>query len=203
MTTRVFFCYDPEDLKDQRVETVRQCWLSRAGCEDSGIFEGEDLKGFTISGDAAVKQMIVANLEHTSVTCVVIGASTYSRRWVRYAIVESVQRGNRLVGVHVNGIPDRSRRTRPAGRNPLDHLALSFAADGGSVKVQQYMNGDWVPFPDNPGWPLSRPVSEQRRGRSLMLSSMFRSYDWAKDDGPANLHQWLAGEGARPARSAA
>lgn len=191
MSSRAFFCYDAEDVASQRVELVRQHWLTGEGCEDAGIFDGEDLRGFTISGDAAVKQMIEGNLAHTTVTCVLIGTHTWTRRWVRYAIVESIQRGNRLLGLHINGIPDRARRTLPLGRNPFDYLAFSFPEDGSSIKVLQYSRGDWEPFPDNPGWPLSKPAAGSRRGRSPQLSSIYKTYDWAKDGGPENLHRWL------------
>jgi hypothetical protein len=196
MSIRVFFCFDHEDVSDQRVDLVRQHWLSKDDREDTGIFDGRNLQGFTLSGNAAVKRLIDGNLEHTLATCVLIGTNTWARRWVRYAIVESIQRGNRVVAVHINGIPDRSRRTKPAGRNPLEHLAFSFAADGTSLKVMQYSSGDWVSFPDNKGWPLSKPASGQRRGKSLQLSSLYRTYDWIADNGAENLEVWV---GARAA----
>jgi hypothetical protein len=144
-----------------------------------------------MSGQSAIKRLIDGGLENSCVTCVLIGTHTYSRRWVRYEISESLQRGNRLVGVHINGIPDRSRRTKPAGRNPLEHLALSIADDGSSIKVLHYANGSWIPSPDNPGWPLSKPAPAEKRGKSLQLSSMYRVYDWVAGNGPENFDSWL------------
>src|SRR5262245_57079550 len=122
MPTRVFFCYDSDDLRGERIELVRRHWQAGEGHEDTGIFDHEDLRGFTLSGSAAVKELIAHNLGHTSVTCVLIGASTWQRRWVRYSIVESIVRGNRVVGLHINSIPDRSRGTTALGRNPLEVL---------------------------------------------------------------------------------
>jgi hypothetical protein len=191
MTTKVFFCFDHEDLADERIDLVRKHWQSKEGHEDAGFFDEQDVKDFTLSGNASLKRMIDTGLEHSSATCVLIGTNTSARRWVRYAIVESVQRGNRLIGVHINAIPDRLRRTKPLGRNPLEHLALSFTADGASIKVLQYSNGAWIPAPDNPGWPLSKPTSAERRGRSMQLSTMYRLHDWVTDNGPENFDGWL------------
>jgi antiphage defense system Thoeris ThsB-like protein len=189
--TRVYFCFHYQDVVDQRVQVVRKHWLSKEDHDDSGSFDGTIWNNAAQSGPVAVRRLIDHALENTSVTCVLIGTQTYARRWVRYEIIESIQRRNRLIGVHINGIPDRSRRTSPAGRNPLEHLALSIADDGSSVKVLQYANGDWIPSPDNPGWPLSKPAPADRRGKSLQLSTMYRVYDWAADNGPENFDGWL------------
>jgi len=111
---------------------------------------------------------------------------------VRYEIIQSIQRGNRVVAVHVNGIPDRAHRTKPAGRNPLEHLALSIPRDGSSVEIMQYANGAWTPSTtDTTSWPLSKPAAEGRRGKSFQLSTLYPVHDWVRDNGPENLDRWL------------
>src|SRR6266542_3208583 len=50
-------------------------------------------------GDAAVKKLIDDALARSTVTCVLIGATTASRRWVKYEIGESIRLGKGLFGV--------------------------------------------------------------------------------------------------------
>ena len=191
MAKRVYFCFHHQDLIDWRIQVVRNQWLAAEDHEDAGLFDEPTWDESSMSGQAAIKRLIDGGLENTSATCVLIGTHTWHRRWVRYEIVESLQRGNRMVGVHVNGIPDRARRTKPPGRNPLEHLALSIPRDGASVQVLQYANGTWAPATDTTGWPLSKPAAESRRGKTVQLSAMFPVHDWIKDNGPDNLDQWL------------
>jgi hypothetical protein len=191
MARRVYFCFHYQDLIDWRVQVVRNQWLSKEGNEDAGLFDEPTWDETSISGQAAIRRLIDGGLENTSVTCVLIGTHTWHRRWVRYEIIQSIQRGNRLVAVHVNGIPDRARRTRPAGRNPLEHLALAISRDGLSVEVMQYFNGAWTPSTDTAGWRLSRPAPENRRGKSVQLSGRYPVHDWVTDNGAVNIDSWL------------
>lgn len=50
--------------------------------------------------------MIDKQLEGTSVTVVLIGSVTLNRLFVRYEICKSLQRGNAVIGVHINEIRD-------------------------------------------------------------------------------------------------
>ena len=45
-------------------------------------------------------------LEGTSVTVVLIGSNTLDRKFVQYEIRKSVERGNAVIGVHINKIKD-------------------------------------------------------------------------------------------------
>lgn len=71
------------------------------------------------SGDAAVRKLINDALSGTSVTAVLIGAQTASRRWVKYEIDESIARGNGLFGIYIHNIKDRDGRTDTKGTSPL------------------------------------------------------------------------------------
>jgi antiphage defense system Thoeris ThsB-like protein len=193
MAKRVYFCFHHQDLVDWRVQVVRNHWLSREGHEDAGLFDEPTWDESSMSGQAAIKRLINSGLENTSATCVLIGTQTWQRRWVRYEIIESVQRGNRIIAVHVNGIADRNNRIKPEGRNPLEHLALSFPNDGASVQVLQYAHGAWIPAIDTTGWRLSKPASEKRRGKTVQLSLMYPVHDWVRDNGLEHLDRWLDG----------
>ena len=71
-------------------------------------------------GDEAVKQWIRRNLEGTSVTVVLIGYETATRKYVGYEIDQSYDRGNGLLGIYIHNIRDENRLTDLKGENPFD-----------------------------------------------------------------------------------
>lgn len=71
------------------------------------------------SGAAAVERLIDDALVGTSVTAVLIGSETASRRWVQYEIDQSIARGNGLLGIYIHNIKDRDGLTDTRGSNPL------------------------------------------------------------------------------------
>ena len=193
MPRRVYFCFHYQDAVERRVQVVIDHWLSKPDHEESGFIDQSTWDVSSMAGPAGIKRLIGERLQNTSVTCVLIGSHTWHRRWVRYEIIESIQRGNRVVAVHLNGIPDRANRTKVRGRNPLELLALAFPHDGASVQILQYANGNWSPAADSSGWQLTKPASESRRGKSIQLSTIYPVYDWAVDQGLENLDLWLGG----------
>jgi len=117
MSRRVFFSFHYQrDL--WRVNVIR----------NSGMIEGVAAAGFVDAsvweeakrlGDAAIKALINRGLDGTSVTVVLIGAETASRRYVDYEIRQSLARGNGLFGIRVNGIKDQNGQTDPPGALPI------------------------------------------------------------------------------------
>lgn len=71
------------------------------------------------TGPSAVQKLIDDALVGTSVTAVLIGSQTASRRWVKYEIDQSIARGNGLLGIYIHNIEDRDGRTDTKGTNPL------------------------------------------------------------------------------------
>lgn len=191
MANRIYFSFHYQDVVDLRADVVRNHWLAKADREDAGFFDELTWGDASMAGPASFKRLITSGLGDTSVTCVLIGTQTSARRWVRYEIVESIQRGNRLIGVHINGIPDKSQRTKAPGPNPFELLALAISADGSSIKVLQYTNGSWLPYQDNPGWPLSKPPAPEKRGKRIQLSTMYRVHDWVTGNGQDNFEGWI------------
>src|SRR3979490_841746 len=119
MAKRVYFALHYQDVTDFRANVVRKHnalqGVVAAGYYDHSIWE-ESKK----TGDVALKRMINGELEGTSVTAVLIGSHTWARRWVRYEIAKSVERRNRIVGIHINSVTGRDGLTKPLGPNPLD-----------------------------------------------------------------------------------
>jgi hypothetical protein len=84
-----------------------------AGWTDASIWETARKKGA-----AAIHKLIDGALEGTSVTVVLIGAQTAYRRYVSYEIRQSIARGNGLLGIHIDGIPNQKGDTDDRGEVP-------------------------------------------------------------------------------------
>ncbi len=104
MARRVFFSFHYQD-DIFRVNIIRKSGVvlgtAAAGFHDASLWEKAKRKGAS-----AVKGLIDRGLDGTTVTCVLIGQKTASRRYVNYEIIQSAKRGNGLLGIHINGIKD-------------------------------------------------------------------------------------------------
>lgn len=113
MARRVFFSFHYE--KDaQRAAVVRNHAVTKDQDEEAGFVDKAAWESIEKQGDAAIKRWIADQLKGTSVTVVLIGAETDSRHWVQYELQESYKRGNGLLGVTINNIPDFLGRTGTA-----------------------------------------------------------------------------------------
>src|SRR5271155_323435 len=116
MTRRVFFSFHYE----------RDIWRTNV-VRNSGVVEGTAAAGFHDAslweeakkkGDAAVKKLIDDGLVGTSVTVVLIGAQTATRKFVEYEIEKSIARGNGILGIYIGGIKDQKGNTDSQGQAP-------------------------------------------------------------------------------------
>lgn len=106
-----------------------------AGFSDASIWEEAKKKG-----DAAIKKMIDDALIGTTVTAVLIGAETASRKYVNYEIEKSIERGNGLLGVRIHGIKNKDGNTDFPGLVPA-----KLSAGGYSVYTwDREKFGEWV-----------------------------------------------------------
>lgn len=141
MARRVFFSFHYErDI--WRANVVRNCWVTQdreaAGFWDASLWEEAKKQG-----DEAIRRMINRGLDNTSVTAVLIGAQTAGREWVKYEIKRSVERGNGLLGIFIDGIKDRYGRPDLRGDNPFD--GFYFDRNGRRVYLSAiYPTYDWV-----------------------------------------------------------
>ncbi len=120
MARRVFFSFHYErDI--WRANEVRNSWIGRDR-EDSGFFDASLWEDAKRKGDAAIKKLIDAGLQNTSVTAILIGAETAKRKYVEYEITESYARGNGLLAVHIHRLKNSQRLTDVKGENPLANL---------------------------------------------------------------------------------
>lgn len=84
-----------------------------AGFKDKSLWEATKRRG-----EASIRKLIRDGLMGTSVTCVLIGARTSSRPYVRYEIDKSLERGNGVFGVYIHGIRGRTGLTDVKGPVP-------------------------------------------------------------------------------------
>lgn len=105
MARRVFFSFHyANDV--WRSNSVRNSWVTQ-GKYEAGFSDAAEFEKIQRQGDAAIRRWIKDQMYGTSVTVVLIGSETLSRPWVRYEIMESVSRGNAVIGVRVNQLKDQ------------------------------------------------------------------------------------------------
>src|SRR5260370_39947281 len=103
MAKRVYFAFHYQDVMDFRANVVRKHNFT-GGVESAGYYDHSIWETAKNTNPLALKRLINAELEGTSVTAILIGTDTWARPWVRYEIVKSIARGNILIGVHINSI---------------------------------------------------------------------------------------------------
>ena len=90
MHSYTFFSFCYEDVKNFKVNVVRNSWLLNNSADsfiDGSIWEKEKSKGSTV-----IQNLIEVGLKKTSVTAVLIRDETADRRWVKYEIVKSFEK---------------------------------------------------------------------------------------------------------------
>jgi len=190
MAKRVFFSFHYQDVIDFRANVVRNHWLTKKDREDAGFFDASIWESAKKTSDLAVKRLINSELENTSTTCILVGSHTFERRWVDYEIMKSLERGNKILAVHINGIKDKNGKTKTKGPNPLYYLGYSFDDSGKNLKLHNYINGKWIKYKDLDGWRVNE-VNENKRNNIFRLSTIYPIYDWIDDDGYNNFSDWV------------
>lgn len=142
MARKVFFSFHYE--KDaQRAAVVRNHAVTKEHEEAAGYVDKVQWESIERQGDAAVRKWIAQQLSGTSVTVVLIGSETDSRKWVQYELQQSYVKGNGLLGVTIHNIRDFSRNTCMAGSSLFGVLGK----DGNGSDVYFFSAAktyDWV-----------------------------------------------------------
>lgn len=191
MAKKVFFSFHYQDVIDFRANVVRNSGFIKergnAGFLDSSIWEESKSKSIT-----SLKKLIDDNLDGTSCTTILVGEHTYSRRWVKYEIFKSIQKGNRILGIHINKIPCKQSKTKSHGKNPFEHLALQVDSKGENITPYEWdgINSKWIPYTDISSWPLSTP-QPSRAGDFKQLTHWHKIYCWVDNDGYNKFKDWL------------
>lgn len=138
MARHTFFSFHYE-RDSWRAGQVRNCNVVSSE-DEYGFIDAAAWEEIKKKGDKAIEAWIAEQLEHTSVTAVLIGEETADRPWVQHEIVESWNRGNGIVGIWIHNIKDQRREIDAKGRNPLDEITMANGKPLSSV-CKRY---DWV-----------------------------------------------------------
>lgn len=141
MARRVFFSYHFQ--RDAwRANQVRNSWVTKSDRDAAGFFDAADQEEVQRYSDEAIKRWIDDQLQHTSVTAVLIGQETARREYVRYEIERSFERGNALVGIRIYGLKNRQGEVSLPGDDPLDEYLVE--TDSGWVRLSElFPTYDW------------------------------------------------------------
>ncbi len=190
MARRTFFSFHYQhDVS--RAWIVRNSWVTKVAQgerEDAGFFDGSVFEAARV-GDENLKRFLRDGLSNTTVTCVLVGAHTASRRWVRYEIFRSFMRGNGLLAIRINSIGDLSKQTTAEGRNPFDSLA--FTINDRRVLFREHFSTGWAASADVPTMPESDVAYSLGGKTNHTLATLFPIYDWVADRGYDNLGAWI------------
>ena len=200
MARFVYFSFHYEDVSSFRANVVRNSWVTqRHGAEsfvDKSIWEEAQQKG-----PKALTRLIDHALQGTSVTVILVGSGTYSRRWVRYEIAKSFTEGKGILPIYINRIPSRREGILARGINPLTRLSVGVSPDCKTLAFYERNQTTWLPYPDLP-WDNNRTTNsiyfgdarygDYPCGKRYVLSDLFpAAYDWVLDDGYKNFADWV------------
>lgn len=191
MARRTFFSFHYR-LDVWRAWNVRNCWVVKPedqladGFFDSSVFEASKKEN-----DESLKAFLRNGMKNSSVTCVLAGADTWNRRWVRYEIVQSVLKGNGLLTVDVDGVKNADGLVATKGADPLAQIGL-YKVDG-EIFFAEWSGSKWEKYSDYsravPATDLwfPAPVSP----KPVQLSTHSVRYDFAAQDGRTNIGLWI------------
>ncbi len=132
MARRTFFSFDYRHV--WRVNQIRNApnvmGTAAAGFQDASLWEEAKKKG-----DKEIKKLIDNGLENTSVTLVCVTYGTAERKYIKYEIDKSLERGNGLVAVQIHHLKDQDGNTASAG-------AIPAAIEANGFKSYKYTNAD-------------------------------------------------------------
>jgi MTH538 TIR-like domain (DUF1863) len=190
MAKRVYFGFEYKDVLDFRANVVRNHNFI-GGIEAAGYYDHSIWEEAENTNPLALKRLINAELENSSVTAILIGSGTWARRWVRYEIMKSIERGNKVIGIHINSIAGKDKLTKPLGPNPFDNMAAEISADGTRAKPTEWKDGKWVYYTDLDPFGIAQQPAENR-GQHLRLSHWLPVYDWVTNNGYENFSSWIS-----------
>lgn len=189
MAKRVFFSFHYEDVKTFRANVVRNHGVTKQSGQDAGFFDASIWEDAKLHGELSVKKLINNGLENTTVTCVLIGTETWKRRWVRYEVLKSYDRGNKLFGIHINSVRDKNQNTFSQGRNIFNYLGFIISSDGKKLTYYEHDGKSWSEYKDLP--PKNTNFSKEYWGKGYKLSNWVNVYDWTLQSGYQNFPSWV------------
>jgi len=148
--------------------------VSKPDRDAAGFWDAAEWESVQKEGDEATKRWIDKQLEGTSVTVVLIGAETCSRKWVRYEIQRSYEKGNGIVGIYIHNLKDQNGEVDRKGEldfgkiDGKDFVEIARIYDWELDNGYENM-GDWI---ERSHLITSRPNLEPPAVRSVSRSQL-------------------------------
>lgn len=190
MARKTFFSfhYKPDV---QRAQVVRKSQFFKDHGE-AGFYDASAFERTKNEDPAALKRFLRKEMQGTSVICVLIGAETASRRWVRFEILQALCDSRGLMGVRVHSIADFDGKTVAAGDNPFDLLGVYRKDDVLQVIERKTLNDKWAYTSDFgkqklETWPYSPNLPPPG---STALSQFFTIHSWTNTP-HEKIERWI------------
>jgi hypothetical protein len=202
-----FFSFHYADII--RVNNVRNAWkINAPGREDKRQFFDRSLwESVQRKNPEGLKNLIRTGMAHSSAVCVLVGAETWSRPWVRYEIARSVIDKKGLLAVHSNNLRHHHRLAADVlGDNPLAYMAVGCPNSRGIYflyervlgQVVQYGQSTWEwqwekysKFSSPVPLPKYMQASPPQVGFLVPLSDVTAIYDYVAEEGHKNIGAWI------------
>lgn len=144
MVRRVFFSFHySRDI--WRVSQVRNSNVVQSSAiAEEGYIDSNSWEQLKRQGDQAVRNWINRQFKNTSVTVVLIGSETHSRKWVNYEIEKSIEKDKGLLGIRIHQLRNKRGQTDSRGPNPLDNHYVETRFGRKQPASSHYKTYDWV-----------------------------------------------------------
>lgn len=145
MTRKVFFSfhYSRDSVRAGQIRNSNV--IKTNSIQTSDFIDKAKWEQVKLGGDRAIENWINEQLKGTSVTVVLIGTKTSTRKWVKYEIDQSITKNpkNGLLGIYIHKCPLFDRSTDTKGSNPFDNLYLTINGEKKYLS-QIYKTYDWI-----------------------------------------------------------
>lgn len=127
-----------------RANVVRNSGTVKAVGKEVGFYDHSLWENAKARGKAAIQKLIDDGMKGAGVTIVLIGTETHTRPWVIYEIKQTHALGMGMVGIHLNSIKDREKRTKRLGTNPFSQLYVEGTHGNRTYLTKLYKTYDWI-----------------------------------------------------------
>ncbi|MCR5561350.1 MAG: TIR domain-containing protein [Bacteroidales bacterium] len=114
---QVFFSFE-YDKDNWRASQVR----NMGKVSNDSTFSDNDWEAVKKDSDLAIKRWINAEMAKRSCIVVLIGATTSTRKWVKYEIEKAYELRKGIVGIYVHGLKDSQGNQTTKGANPFYNI---------------------------------------------------------------------------------
>jgi hypothetical protein len=87
--------------------------------DNNSTFSDNDWEEVKYKSDAEIKKWINEQMEKRSCLVVLVGATTSSRKWVKYEIEKAYQLNKGIVGIYIHNLKDEDSEQTTKGSNPF------------------------------------------------------------------------------------